>query len=54
MKRIKIERENKKPIYKFKVENSYRLALRISDRFFESKKNAKKYIDRLNGRSKWI
>jgi len=34
MKRIKIERENKKPIYRFKVD----------DRFFESKKNAKKYI----------
>ena len=34
MKRVRINRVGKKPIYRFKVD----------DRFFESKKNAKKYI----------
>jgi hypothetical protein len=50
MKRVGINRVGKKPIYRFKVENRYWLGLRIPDRFFESKKNAKKYIDRLNSK----
>ena len=37
MKRARINRVGKKPIYRFKV----------NDRLFESKKNAKKYIGRL-------
>jgi hypothetical protein len=37
MDKIKIERENKKPIYRFKVD----------DKLFESKKNVKKYIGEL-------
>ena len=40
MKKTKIERKGKKPIYRF-VSGS---------RIFESKKNAKKYIDRLNSK----
>jgi hypothetical protein len=38
MKRVKIDRVNKKPIYRFVV----------NDRLFESKKNAKKYEQSIN------
>ena len=44
MEKVKIERIGKKPIYRFEVKNRYHLAIRLPNRVFESKKNAKKYL----------